>query len=742
MVVLVALANLPALTGHVDANPLLLRSGLGQAVVHGGLPGFYSIDPNDGFTLQALGHLAALDWTRGIVPWWNPYEGLGAPLAGEMQSAAFFPPVLLELLFSGVFYYHLVLEELAAIATFLLLRRLGLVPLAALIGGVAFGLNGTFAWLGNAVSSPIAFLPCMLLAVEFVRGSSPSGRWLGAAGFAASLALSIYAGFPETTALDALLVGVWVLLRLQGLEIRRAARYLASLVGAGVIGLLLAAPIIDAFLTYLPHADIGGNGGAAGVAFLSRTAVATLAMPYVFGPIFAFTGYDKTGVLGLIWSNIGGFTTVGVLLLAAIAVWASLIGRRQRLLRLVLAGWVLFAWAKTFGLPVLNTVVGRLPGMADIAFYRYAPPTWELALIVLAAMGLDDFVRGRVRTSAALAGAASAGLVLALGVVAARHELARVAGAPPVYRFAYLSIGLALGIWLLVAAAIALPGPARRLLGSLPEFWVAALVLGEVVAMFGLPQLSAPVHGFVDMGPVRFLQTHLGDERFATLGPIAPDYGSYFGLAEINVNDLPVPAAFANFVATRLDQNVNPIIFTGTTRRVVTGPSPLLELTSNLRSYELAAVKYLVTFTVAAQGPALEAAHLTRVFADSKVTIYELPHPAAFDTTPTSGCRLVSQQVDRATVDCAHPGTLLRRELYFPGWAATENGRPVAIRPYDRVFQMVDLPAGSTTVRFTFQPPHLAAALAGLAAGLLGLLGCLGAALLDRRRAAGAQPAA
>ena len=40
---------------------------------------------------QALGHRAALDWTHLRVPWWNPYEGTGMPLAGEMQSGALSP---------------------------------------------------------------------------------------------------------------------------------------------------------------------------------------------------------------------------------------------------------------------------------------------------------------------------------------------------------------------------------------------------------------------------------------------------------------------------------------------------------------------------------------------------------------------------------------------------------------------------------------------------------------------------
>jgi hypothetical protein len=40
-----------------------------------------------GWTSQALGHLAALDWLHGTVPWWNPFEGLGAPLIWEPGGA-------------------------------------------------------------------------------------------------------------------------------------------------------------------------------------------------------------------------------------------------------------------------------------------------------------------------------------------------------------------------------------------------------------------------------------------------------------------------------------------------------------------------------------------------------------------------------------------------------------------------------------------------------------------------------
>src|SRR3954451_21155742 len=56
------IANYPALLGAVDANKLAPRRGPGSSATPGWLPGERAADPNDGFTPQALGHRAALEW--------------------------------------------------------------------------------------------------------------------------------------------------------------------------------------------------------------------------------------------------------------------------------------------------------------------------------------------------------------------------------------------------------------------------------------------------------------------------------------------------------------------------------------------------------------------------------------------------------------------------------------------------------------------------------------------------------
>src|SRR5579884_2187925 len=127
----VLLANALYLLGVFDANPLGRRSGLVAAIQAGPLPGQPTIDPNVGFLSQAVGHRAVLDLLHGQLPWWDPYEGTGAPLAGGLQAAALFPPTLLTWFSNGLIWEHVLLEALSGVATYLLLRRLAVGRVAA-----------------------------------------------------------------------------------------------------------------------------------------------------------------------------------------------------------------------------------------------------------------------------------------------------------------------------------------------------------------------------------------------------------------------------------------------------------------------------------------------------------------------------------------------------------------------------------------------------------------------------------
>ncbi|MHB1710642.1 MAG: hypothetical protein ACYCV7_04465, partial [Acidimicrobiales bacterium] len=244
-------ANLPAIVHLVTTNPLAFDAHLAPGA-SGLLPGLPSIDPDAGYTAQALGHLAAMDWLHGHIPWWNPFEGIGAPLAGEMQSGAFFPLTLLLALHQGLLLLQVTLEVVTGWATYFLVRRVGVGRTFSAAAGVAFGLCGTYAWFSYAPIRPIALLPLALLGVERSLSAAAERRRGGWRLLAAAIAFSILAGFPETTFIDGLFVVGWALMRIVGPGRACWRPLLAKVTLGGVVGVALSAPLVVAFITYLP----------------------------------------------------------------------------------------------------------------------------------------------------------------------------------------------------------------------------------------------------------------------------------------------------------------------------------------------------------------------------------------------------------------------------------------------------------------------------------------------------------
>ncbi len=714
----VVAANAIYLLDFSDPNPLGPRSGLLSTVVGGFAGAQPTIDPNNGFVSQAIGHLAALNVLGLHLPWWNPFEGTGAPLLGETQSAALFPPTLLTAISNGQLYEHILLELVAGGATYLLLRRLSIHRLAATAGAVAFALNGTFAWFTHATVNPVALLPALLLGIELAAAAAREGRRGGWWLIAVAGALSIYAGFPEVAYIDALMGVVWFAWRLAGLK-AVARRRLAAKGAAGLLaGVLLAAPMLVAILDTFTHSDLGTHSGTLfSSAHLGAEAIPPLLMPYIYGPIFTFAG--SHGQLAQQWGAIGGFLSVSLLLFVLI----GLTDRTRRGLKLTVIAWAVLVFARMYGEPpLLGHILGVLPGMSRVAFFRYGDPALELCVIVLAGAGLDDALRRPNPRRLLAAGA----VALALVAVAALGARSMVDGLGPLFaQRPYYWLSVAMGALIVVAgagAAVWAPGRWRA-----PA--LCALLGLESIGLFAAPELAAPRALSIDLAPVAYLQRHLGDGRFFTLGPLQPDYGSYFKLAELNVNDIPVPRRFARYVNARLDPGVDPTVFVGNYggNRSWFVPSPEQELARNLSGYREAGVRYVLA--PAGQPISPRPAGLTLVFRSPTTLIYRLSGAQPYLSAP--GCQVRPEGRQAVSLTCPRAATLVRRETYFPGWSASIDGRSAPVRPYDEDFQQLTIPPGRHVVRFGFIPPGMAWAGLGLLAGLLWLAG---AGLRGRRR--------
>ncbi len=704
VVAIVLAANLPYLLGVTDPNPLGPRSQVATAQP-GLIRGANTLDPTDGLITQALGHLAATEILHGRLPWWNPYEGAGLPLAGEGQSAALFPPTLLLALDNGQFYEDVLLELVAGLGMFLLLRRIGVGRSASVAGAAAFALNGAFAWLATSTFNPVAFLPLLVLGIEHAYSASLARRRGGWWLIAVSLALSLYAGFPETAYIDALVATAWFGWRWWCADRQHLRRLFAKAAAGSGAGLLLAAPFLVAFIVTLPHEYTGIHARVAGHITMPRYALPQLLLPYVYGPPLAFS--DPAGRLGAVWGYAGGFAGISVAFLATL----SLLSSRRRGLKLVLGVWVLLVIAKVYGEPpVLRDLLLLVPGATSVAFYRYSFPAIDFALVVLAALGVDQLTARLARRRAIAA--AALGMLAVIGVLAldARGLVVRLDGAGSHSDWARMQVAWTVGLVAVITIVVLRRVP--------PRTWIlASIMVADVGLMFTIHELAASRSVRLDRAPVTYLQRHLGNGRFFTLGPIAPNYGGYWGIASLNDIDVPLPTAWTTYVNAHLDTHVNPVFFVGNSGggRPLSDPSPEQELLANLSEYRDAGVRYIVT--PPAQTRLQRSSSFELVLRRPTAWIYRLVGAAPYFSTRLAGCVTRADGRERVRLACPRPTTLLRRELDFPGWRATVDGHSTSIRTADRIYQSVPVPAGYHTVSFGYSPPEIGWALVGLLAG-------------------------
>jgi hypothetical protein len=683
------LAHVPALSGRFRIDPIYLVSGLtpGTWASNGVVAGYPWIDGNAGVTTEALGGLAAQDWLHLTLPWWNHFSGVGLPLTAEGQSPAFFLPfVLLLALPHGLLLLRMVLMALAGCATFALLRRLRLADMPALMGAVLFELNGVFAWVLHGPVMPVAFLPLMLLGLERSRTRFSWALVLG-------VAWNFAAGFPETAALDVLFAGVWVGVRLAQAPDRLA--YAGRAGAAGLAGLLVAAPAIWPFMEALPREFLGSHAGVVGSG-LTAPNVAMLLFPGVFGPPLA-----RPAVLGHVfvtWFSAGGYCDVVLVVLAACALrWRA----PDRAMRWALLGWLAVSFARAAKLPAGIWLFGLVPLLRQANIHLYVLPGWSMALSVLAAYALQDWRDGVARDRWRMAA-----LVGVLGVVSAwlaAPDVAALWRAVPGYK-AFLMVSLAVPALTLGAVWFA-RGPA--LYGA---------IAANAAILFMLPQ-SAGLHGRrVDTGAIAYLQGNLGLGRVLSLGPLVPNYGALFGVAEIGHNYLPVPANWVAYVRAHLMAASDGVNF-----YAGAAPEKL-----DLAAYEAAGVSMV---TVAPGGGHFAAGAAALVYRGDVMDIWRLADPAPYFAA--TGCRLAPVSRDALVARCAGPSVLKRLELAWPGWGAEVNGGAVTVAREGGIFQAVALPAGESRVVFGYAPPGIAYAWVACVGGLV--LAC-GMQMRRRRR--------
>ena len=632
---------------------------------------------------------------RGEMPSIHPGVGAGLPLLANGQTGVLAPvmlPVWLHGPERGTTIMAFWKIELAGLGAFLfLLRPLRLQWTAAATGGVAWaGTPYLVGWLLVPLAWGVALLPWIWWAAwRLMTRSAP--RWsvvAGGVGFGWLLGAGLH---PETVAI----VGGSALLLAFCLHPKRLWRVVGVAAVAGVVVMVLAWPTLG-YISASSRVVILGDGHAnrEGLPIsIKKDLVRQIAVP-------AAMGHPGRGDWKPAYPHAPGAAGVGGAVFVLLA--AGRIRRRHRRFAVAAGSCAALGLILLVRIPPLDALLVRIPPIDHMTVPRFGVLIpW--GLIVLASLGLDAAMRGRVRKTGARLAPAVVVLVLALWA------------AP----WALNSVDAALVGLSVVAAAVA--GFSRRWM-LLPYLIVAEL------AMLGIginPVASAsdrlPRPPFLER--LIELETANPSRVMGLGGALQPNIGSRYGLRDLRASDPLRPEPFARLMGVLGEP---PTILGGPLRRAPAGLCGAwgvgLAVTKPDRTLPGWHREYGDRDGVIWSNPQLlaELRVVGRVIPepDDPQTLVEFAEVVDFKTTALVGdgaqevdATVMSLEVWRrtptgveATAECDGPCLVIVAQPWAPGWQGDVDGRRVDLVRTDIAGMGVVVPAGRHHLRLTYHP--------------------------------------
>jgi hypothetical protein len=698
------------------------------------------------------------------IPLWNPYQAAGAPHAANMQSAVFDPLLLAVNLHPSPLLWDLSMVAafvLGAAAAYLFGRVLGLGIVAAVVTSAAFSLSGWFfQYSNNHFSRSYVFLPLLFLLVELVLRDR---RLLPVFGLAVAVAANIYIGMPEASFFVIGSASVYAVVRLVQQRTTTAMRVsVARLGGAGLLGFLLAAPLL---LLFLEYESLSFNLHKPA---LNRGSESDRAWGLFHWLVPWFPGAPEPPFGPRSWFG------VAVAVSSLVAVSGRAVTKRAHAWLFLVLGVLVLAKIYDFG---LFGWVGRVPIVELVIFPIWAAPVASFAFAVLAGIGVQVLWSHDLRLRRFLAFFAVA--MTAVVVVLSMSDRLRA-----IFEERQT-------IWLRGALVAALAVAAIVLSSRLGRRWAAVVLAGVIVAelLWIAPFSFYPKRAdpFATPGWMPLVRTAQRDEPhsrvFGLDSKLYPNTAGALGLQDIRVLDAMYVERYLRYVRTFLEPDVsdrftgedaklegNPMFDALGVRAVLSGRDlvnvPGLRLLGrdgvtrvyeNTRAYPRAWIVHDVHVVgdegdafgfLAARSRREDGAFIVEAFDPRREAVVEHDGDATDRTLRALQSRGdVCAERDRDRVVIQHysgnsvslrvnatcPGLLVLPDTYFPGWRATVNGEDRVIYPTDGAFRGVTVPEGTSRVEFRYEPRAFPV---GIALAVVGLVGFVVMWLVWRPRSA------
>ncbi len=249
----------------------------------------------------------AAELARGSLPLWSADVMGGYPLLAEGQLGALYPPnIILHLLLpvpvalNGFILLHYIW---AALGTYAFARRLRLIPAAAVLTALVYGLGGFLVAHLNHVNivASASWLPwTFLFADRLLADASGSKRSGSAALLAVSVGMGFLAGHPQVALLSLVAVAAYSAYLL--LTTRQRSGSWGWLIAALVVGVALSAAQL------LPTYELTGLSERAGgldpdffTSFsLHPLYLVSLVLPFIRGQAYPELSVELVGYVGLL----------------------------------------------------------------------------------------------------------------------------------------------------------------------------------------------------------------------------------------------------------------------------------------------------------------------------------------------------------------------------------------------------------------------------------------------------------
>lgn len=645
---------------------------------------------------------------RGEIPWWDPYTYGGRPLLADAHINGT-DPIRLALYallpFEPAYNWTRVLHFiLGGVGMLVLLRRLRFDDWICVWLAVTYQFAGGFTMFFGHPWIQSAFVWYPFLWVAWDAGFRERVRWALPASSLAVAAV-FYAGNLQSHAY-LVLFGLAVAIGYGHLQPTAWRRLLPLLIGSGVIGGLLALPVLSGQLELFLVGDrrvedhFGRLGWLGGLGSLSSV------FPWCLG---TFRTLDLSKVFG---HSALGFT-VWIGSAAAVLAWRGAfcpsVNDPQREARNAARGLV-FTYLLIVSTPLVNV------------FYQRSAPLALLGLVVLAAQGIQSLRMDGVAARRYGHSVIALAVLVALGVnLAALGVYPRVV--PKVRqlvegRLAGASLDAAPDLREAQIASLpaevsfhnpeALAGGLGLLaLGGLLSARLASRRSGWWQALFALNLLPLLLfaHRFIPHEPIAMWQRLLqgGAEQQRVIAVLAPRELRLSDEAP-GPHDSLFPAAFAHFYGVRLVEGYAAL-----------QPRSLFRLAPEMRhQYQPQLADYIYR-------------SIRRNESVGELIPNATPGLARFQWISGSSRSITPRQngLNRieVTLGPGPAGELLWTDTWFPGWTATIAGQPIALQPQEPAFSRLAVPAGVVTIRLEYRPRFLRAGMVGAALGVFVLIG-------------------